>query len=328
MLRRFLDQPVWIRVLRGLLLAGLVALAAFYTPTPYMLEAPGRAVPASQMVVVRNSKAHAVNGKYLMTTVVLERASVMLCLYSLFDRSATLTRTPVTSGDHAQSPAEGGQMELSQFFSTRVALESLGYKLGGKFHGLRIVEVDANSPNAGRLKAGDLLVEIAGKTSPTVEDLRKATRDKTLRDTLSAKVERDGRELSLHLALVEVKGSLRIGVLLRPEYDKAKLPVDVSFESGNTIGASAGLVFALEIYDQLSPKDVARGRIIAATGTLYPRGEVGGIEGLPFKLITAERAGASVFLVPRENWDEVKNVPTAMKVIPVGTFQEALDALL
>ena len=43
--------------------------------------------------------------------------------------------------------------------------------------------------------------------------------------------------------------------------------------------------------------------------------------------IAAERAGSSIFLVPRENWNEVKNEPTSMKVIPVATFQEALDAL-
>ncbi|MDI1289870.1 MAG: hypothetical protein PSX37_07990 [bacterium] len=72
---------------------------------------------------------------------------------------------------------------------------------------------------------------------------------------------------------------------------------------------------------------MAKGRIIAATGTLNGAARVGGIEGLPFKLIAAERAGADIFLVPRENWDEVKNTQTKVKVIPVDTFQEALDAL-
>lgn len=327
MIRRFLDQPVWVRVLRGLLLAAILALAAFAIPTPYMLEAPGRTVPVSQMVSVRTPKAHPVNGEFLMTTVVLERATVMLCLYSVFDRSATLTRAPKGAGDHAQSPAEGGQMELSQYYSTRVALEKLGYKVDGTYLGLRITQVDKGSPNTGTLKAGDLLLDIEGKAPPNIEDLRALTGGKTAADTLSAQIERNGKTESVELALKEVQGSLRIGVLLRPEYGKIKLPIEVAFHSGNTVGASAGLVFALEIFDQLSPRDLAQGRVIAATGTLYPSGRVGPIEGLRFKLVSAERAGATLFLVPRENWEEVKNEPTSMKVIPVSTFQEALDAL-
>lgn len=312
--------------MRGIALAAVLALAAFYTPTPYMLEAPGRTVPASDMVLVRNSEAHPVNGQFLMTTVVVEKATVMLCLYGLFDPNATLTRVS-SSGDHAQSPQESGQMELSQDFSARVALQKLGYKVEGKYHGLRIVEIDRESPNAKILKPGDILLDLQGKSLPTIEQLRQATQGKTTRDTLAGKVLRDGRTIEVKLGLMEVGGSMRIGVVLRPEYDRVELPVNIAFESGNTVGASAGLVFALEIYDQLSPTDLARGRTIAATGTLYPRGEVGGIEGLRFKVIAAERGGASIFLVPRENWNEVKNEPTSMKVIPVATFQEALDAL-
>ena len=326
MLRRFLDQPVWVRVLRGIALAAVLAVSAFYTPTPYMLEAPGRTVPASQMVVVQSPRAHPVNGQFLMTTVVVEKATVMLCLYSLFDPNASLTRLS-TSGDHAQSAPEGGQMELSQDFSARVALQKLGYPVVGKFHGLRIAEVDKDSPNATILKVGDILVDARGKSPPTIDDLRQATQGKTTRDTLAAKVLRDGHTFDVSLGLKEVKGSMRLGVMLHPEFDKVALPVDIAFQSGNTVGASAGLVFALEIYDQLSPTDLARGRTIAATGTLYPGGEVGGIEGIRFKIIAAERAGANIFLVPRENWNEVKNKPTSMNVIPVSNFQEALDAL-
>lgn len=326
MLRHFLEQPLWVRVLRGIALAAALALAAFYTPTPYMLEAPGRTVPVSQMVVIGSPKAHPVNGQFLMTTVVVEKATVMLCLYSLFDPNASLTRLS-SGGDHAQSAPEGGQMELSQDFSARVALQNLGYPVEGEFHGLRIVEVDKGSPNANILKAGDILVDMGGKSPPTIDDLRQATRGKTTRNTLAAKVLRDGRTIDVNLGLKEVGGSMRIGVMLHPEFDKVALPVDIAFQSGNTVGASAGLVFALEIYDQLSPKDLARGRTIAATGTLYPRGEVGGIEGIRFKIIAAEHAGASIFLVPRENWNEVKDEPTSMKVIPVSNFQEALDAL-
>ena len=44
--------------------------------------------------------------------------------------------------------------------------------------------------------------------------------------------------------------------------------------------------------------------------------------------MAAERAGATVFLVPADNMEELDGVDTGdMRLISVSTFQEALDAL-
>lgn len=328
-MRRFLDQPIWVRVLRGILLAVLVAAAAFYTPTPYVLEAPGRAVSASSIVSVQDPQARPINGEYLMTTVLHEKASVMLCIYGFLDPQATLTKeTPVTSGLKAQSPNDDGrQMELSQYLSTRVALEALGYETYGEYRGLSVLDLAPNSPNLGILQPGDTLVGLEQHRPPTFEDFRSLLAGKSVDDTLAATVVRQGRELPLRIALTQSDGRIRIGAILRQEYEGIALPVKVVFRSGNTSGASAGLVFALEIYDQLSSEDLAQGRVVAATGTLDGDGTVGPIEGLALKLVAAERAGADVFVVPRENWEEIQNVATTVKVIPVATFQEAIHAL-
>ena len=46
------------------------------------------------------------------------------------------------------------------------------------------------------------------------------------------------------------------------------------------------------------------------------------------KVIGAERAGASVFLVPAENRDELRGVDAGeMRLITVDTFQDAVEAL-
>jgi PDZ domain-containing protein len=325
-MRRFLDQPLWVRVLRGILLAGVVALVATYIPTPFLLEAPGRAVVASNIITIKHQGVHPVNGRFLMTTVLIEKASVMMCIYGLLDPSATLTRRQ-SEGEQAQSPSAPEQMELSQYLSSWVALETLGYTVQGDFRGLRVVRLVNKSPNANQLRKGDLILEAANKKLASLEDFTKLLQARTTQDKLKTVLQRDGKSISLDLALAEIDGKLRIGALLQPEYTNIKMPVDIGFRSGTTTGASAGLVFALEIYDRLDPGDLARGRAIAATGTLDRRGRVGGIEGLPFKLIAAERAGADVFLVPRENYGEVKNISTEVTVIPVSTFEEALDAL-
>lgn len=329
MLRKFLDQPVWIRVLRGLALALVVAGVTVYTPTPYILNAPGRAVPVSSIITIEDARSEPVDGQYLMTTVLSEKATLLLCLYAMLDPAASLSSDQVEGESHrAQSPPRSGQMELAQYISTRVALEELGFHLEGKFVGLRILGVAPDSPNKDSLRPGDLLVSLDGQDYVPLTTFRTMVESTTGDQILKATVKRQGQSLPIQLQVATFEGKRRIGVVLRPEYTSVELPVKVEFHSGNTSGASGGLVFALEVYDRLNrKKNLARGRIIAATGTLDPAGQVGPIEGLRFKLVGAERAGADTFLVPRENWPEIQNIATSMTVVPVSTFEEALHAL-
>ena len=264
-----------------------------------------------------------------MTTVLSEKATVLLCIYALFDPAATLSREHVDGEIHrAQSPGGNDQMQLAQYLSTRVALEKLGYKVQGTLLGLRILGIAPDSPNQESLHYGDLLVELDGKEKVDLSELRSLVEKSKDGASLQAKVVRENRTVPVTLTTFDLQGHRRIGAIFRPEYSSAKLPVEIEFQSGNTSGASGGLVFALEIYDRLNlERNLARGRIIAATGTLDPNGQVGPIEGISYKVVGAERAGASIFLVPRENWPEIENVETTMKIIPVSTFEEALSAL-
>ncbi len=316
------------RVLRGILLAAILGLAAAYIPTPYTLTAPGRAIPASSILKVHYDKTYGTTGNFLMVTVLTESATVLYCLYGMLDPAANLTRDSERDGlQHAQSPPEQGQMELSQYFSTRVALEALGFEVTGKCLGLRVQSVLSSSPNDRTLLRGDRIDEVNGQPVTSVLHFKSLINKELKKKSVSVVVERGGRRIPLVLALIASSGEARVGAILRPEFNSVELPVKVDFMSGNTVGASGGLVFALEIYDQLSPTSLSKGRTIAATGTLDGQGRVGAIEGLPFKLIAAERSGASVFLVPRENWPEIENVATSMTIIPVKTFQEAIHAL-
>ena len=63
-------------------------------------------------------------------------------------------------------------------------------------------------------------------------------------------------------------------------------------------GPSAGLAFALEIYDSLSGRHLLRGHKIAVTGELDLAGGVHEIGGVNQKTIGAINAGADTFLVP------------------------------
>ncbi len=78
---------------------------------------------------------------------------------------------------------------------------------------------------------------------------------------------------------------------------KTKIPVKVD-AAGQYGGPSGGLMFSLQIYQQISGKDLQRGRKIAGTGTINSDGTVGEIGGIDKKVIAAHRAGATIFFAP------------------------------
>ena len=99
-------------------------------------------------------------------------------------------------------------------------------------------------------------------------------------------------------------------------------------------GPSAGLMFTLEIYNQLVKEDITKGHEIAGTGTINEKGEVGPIGGISQKVVAAHNAGAEIFFAPNENGKEksnykdavktAKDINTKMKIIPVDTLDDAL----
>jgi PDZ domain-containing protein len=104
-------------------------------------------------------------------------------------------------------------------------------------------------------------------------------------------------------------------------------PFSVSIHLPDTGGPSGGLIFALGIVEKLTPEDLLAGRNVAGTGTISKSGHVGGIGGIDEKLIAARRAGATLFLAPVENCQDIDHVPTGIKVFVVATLSEAVSVL-
>ncbi len=60
--------------------------------------------------------------------------------------------------------------------------------------------------------------------------------------------------------------------------------IPVSIEAGDIGGPSAGLMFTLQTYEQLSHKDLRKGHEIAGTGTMNSQGSLVESEALTKKL--------------------------------------------
>ena len=90
-------------------------------------------------------------------------------------------------------------------------------------------------------------------------------------------------------------------------------------------------MMSLSIYDAISPLDLAKGRKIIGTGTIAPDGTVGAIGGVKYKLIGAVKNKADIFLVPKDNYEEAKEVAKDykfnIKIISVSSLKEAIKEL-
>ncbi|MBM6699171.1 Lon protease [Bifidobacterium pullorum subsp. saeculare] len=94
-------------------------------------------------------------------------------------------------------------------------------------------------------------------------------------------------------------------------------------------GPSAGLMYALGLVDKLTATEETGGHTIAGTGTIARDGKVGAIGGIRLKMLGAKRDGATWFLAPAANCDEVVgHVPQGLRDVRVSTLAEAYDALV
>lgn len=105
-------------------------------------------------------------------------------------------------------------------------------------------------------------------------------------------------------------------------------PIDVSVNTVDIGGPSAGLSMTLGIIDKLGGGHLTGGHTIAATGTIDASGAVGDVGGVPQKTIAVERAGATVFFVPPQEYKPALSKDTPqLHVYAVSTLDQALAIL-
>lgn len=101
-------------------------------------------------------------------------------------------------------------------------------------------------------------------------------------------------------------------------------PITVTIDSARLGGPSAGLAFALAIFDLLTPGELAGGRRVVVTGAIDEDGTVGAVGGVRQKALAARRAGADLLMVPCPNLAVATRYAGTMRVACAATFTEAL----
>ena len=230
-------------------------------------------------------------------------------------------------------------MESSQEAATVVAYEAADKDITIDYKGVYVVSVVEGMPADGKLKAGDRIIGIDGNEIKEADDLIDYIDKKQANDTVALDVVREEEERTEEITLEafsDQEDKIGMGIQLVTDRSVSVNP-EVHFSSGSIGGPSAGLMFSLEIYDQLTEEDLTGGYQIAGTGEVDYSGNVLRIGGIDKKIVAADKEGCDIFFAPNENGAEDSNyqlakktaedIGTDMKVIPVDTFDDAIDYL-
>lgn len=300
-----------------------------WIPLPFFSFGPGPAREIVPLIHVDGAPTYGSSGHLVMTTIQFTQVTALGALVAWVDpEEAVVGEEDVFPP--GQSPPEEEQRAISQMDQSKidaaaVVLSDVTDYPREHGPGALVEFVGTDCPADGQLFPGDLIERIDGER---VDSRREASR---LIDAVPAdepiefRVRTDGEEHDVEVARGSCPGSDEplIGIVLVESF-----PFQVTIESAEVGGPSAGLMWAVGLYDLLTPGDLTAGRTIAGTGSIDLEGNVGAIGGILDKVVGARDANADVMLVPRDNFRELRDVDTGdLRLIPVSTFDEAVEAL-
>lgn len=317
----------WPYVLGGIVVLLIVAgVVAAQISIPYYVITPGEATPVGQFIEVPKADNHAISGNILLTDVFVSQLNALGYLqYRFLDSNNEIYSSQDLLGPSTSSSefVDQGylQMAQAQSFATAAALSHLGYTVKSSNVGALVYGVVPGSPAAKTLKVAQVITAVNGAPTSSECGLIQALHAYTPGTTVTLSVEQSSinavgafvggpvvdKQITLEKApkasVVDFCGppftqTAFVGVEAETQ-QSWQFPVNVTVHTQDIGGPSAGLAMSLGIIDKLSNGQLTGGRVVAATGTIDQNGNVGDVGGVAEKTIAVERAGATVFFVPK-----------------------------
>lgn len=330
----------------GVALAGLLALY----PLDYYIMKPGGAYEIGQFVAVADGDIDDEGTMNLMTIAMMQASPLTYALSYVLPNRELLKTEEVRYEDEDDEAYNIRQMKLmtdSQFNAKYVAFGLAGKDVDVTSNGIFVLNVLRESAADGILQPGDEIIQIAGQTIETTEDVQAVLRNREQGEQIVLSISRGSKVLEETVTLKHLPGEERVGVGITYAGNQTiDTTPEVTMKADDIGGPSAGLMFTLEIYNQLVEEDITKGYHVAGTGEMLMDGTVGRIGGVDYKVIAADRDNMDIFFVSddvitdemrefdatvQSNYEEAlrtaKDIDTDMKIIPVKTVQDALHYL-
>ena len=319
----------------------VLSCVAFLVPVPYVTMSPGPAYNTlgefddePMFRFEEDVKTYPTKGSLIFLTVLVTRPEADMSLATAVeafftDDTAVVPRSVVyPAGESNREAKRKSKADLtgSEDASRLAALRVTGYKPS---ESATIASVQDDGAAHMILRKGDKIRGVDGRRTPTSAAVVESIGRVDPGDTVTLDITRDFQQKRVEIVTRKNPKNAKkalIGVTLGQALD---LPV--AFGSnfpGRVGGSSAGLMFALALYDQLTPGSLTGGQKIAGTGKISADGLVGQIGGIQQKIAGAAKANATVLLVPELNCGQATEVDDhGLRLVKVSTLKGAIDAL-
>lgn len=342
------DQRILRRIIWGLIAVLFVGWALFWPLNRY-IETPGTADSLKSYVTIKGHPDKRA-GSFMITSVYLQQARPVTWVWAHFDPHATIeSANDVTGGQSGKTydKVQNFYMQSAINEAIATAYQAAGQSFSKQYLGIYVLSVQRNSKFRGKIQVGDTITKVNGHHFNTAHGYQQYIGRRPVGSSLTVSFLHDGRKRQATSKLVKLPGVSRSGIgIMLTDNVKVHTKIPVKVNPGQLGGPSGGLMFSLQIYEQLTNKNLRHGQKIAGTGTINPDGSVGEIGGIDKKIIAAHHAGAKVFLAPYVKPNKLllkyeeqhmtnyqlakktaKQYAPGMKVVPVKNFHDAVAYL-
>ena len=333
---RLYRRRLWTVNLSALVLVVMTVVAAVL-PAPYVVESPGPSLnvlgeyEGKDIVSVENRDGAASEGELRMTTVSVQGSpgyDIPLAgvMSAWFDRDRSIMPVEALYPDDTDAEDNSLMNTVEMNGSQQEAIAAALAKQGISYSTTTIVAgVRSDGAAANRLEPGDVVLTVNGQQVTDVASAGEAIGRTPRGQKVNVTVRRKDEEKSVALTPRYEGERALVGIVLSRGFE---FPVKVNFALDGIGGPSAGMIFALAIYDEMTPGDLTGGKKIAGTGTIDEQGTVGPIGGIRQKMIGARSDGAEYFLAPSTNCDEVTgHIPEGLQVVKIDSLSDAINSV-
>ncbi len=191
-----------------------------------------------------------------------------------------------------------------------------------------VLSVSDTGPAAGRLQYGDIVVSVDKQAVETVEDVTSRITAHKPGEAVRLEIRRNRQSAEVYVNATSSTADAKVAVV------GAKFGLGYSYDTNvtfvlnpSTSDSSAGLMLSLAVYAKVSSDPLVGDRIVAGAGRIDGSGAVSPVSGIRQRVLAAERAGATVFLIPKDNCADLGDRRSGMRLVRVSTVAGAVVSL-
>ena len=320
-------------LLAGGLLAVITLGVLWLAPSGDYLLLPDEAHPVAPLVTVEKPKRGGGKDGIYFVDLLQRRATLLESIFPSIRDGATLVPedrvNPHGIAESVRRQADLGQMARSQEIAAAVALKELGYDVKVRENGAFVASVYSDLPALGKVVPGEVIVAVDGKPVRSTLDLQRLIGERPPGTTLTLTL----RSSDAPPARAPDDGA--------PTRRTRSAPSSACSSSRRPTSACRSTCRSTRA-TSAGPRRASRSRSTSwrssgATSTAAGRSpppassrstarctRIGGIKQ---KTIGARAADVDVFLVPAENAAEARAHADGLRIVPVRSVEQAVQAL-